>query len=228
MFRRILSFTREAVRKVPALKYSYGVGVLFCLLELIHYFKLGELKSVVQGSLALLGLMVLILVFTLMAMIKEKWVRIPAILLVWSIYLALIVMVGAFVVYVFSPAKVDFYNWVFNREPNHQHEIPKPPPETDSPLHHPVPPPVQYPIAGQVFDHDKRPLAGVALQVQGRDQAVVTNGAGYFHFVFHSMPVNSEYSITFSKVGYQVWIQRYYEVPKTDIIIFLSKDSTAL
>lgn len=113
IFSGILNLYREAVKKLPVLKYSWGIIVIICILALINYLKIGNPETLVKGSLYVIGIMFLIFIFSLIAKTNDKAIRYPLYILVYSIILTLTAFVIGFAIHNFTDHKFDVYYKLF-------------------------------------------------------------------------------------------------------------------
>jgi hypothetical protein len=63
IFNSIVNLYREAVKQLPAIKYSWGLVAIICILALINFFKLGNTEVVFKSALLALGIIFLIFYF---------------------------------------------------------------------------------------------------------------------------------------------------------------------
>ena len=113
IFTSILSLYREAVKKLPVLKYSWGVIVIICILALITYLKIGNPEALVKGSLYVIGIMFLIFLFSLMVKTNDKAIKYPLYILIYSIILTVTAFVVGFGIHSLTEHKFDVYYKLF-------------------------------------------------------------------------------------------------------------------
>ena len=80
-------------------------------------------------------------------------------------------------------------------------------------------------VAGQVFDENRHPLGGASIVVEGMPYSILTNDSGYFSFDLDSAGAKGEFTLIYSKAGFSSSNETYFELPKTDIVKYLLKDT---
>jgi hypothetical protein len=50
IFDKIVNLYKEAVKRLPAIKYSWGLVAIISILSLINFFKLGDIKVVFRSA----------------------------------------------------------------------------------------------------------------------------------------------------------------------------------
>jgi len=112
-FSNILNLYKEAVKKLPVLKYSWGIIVIICILALVTYLKIGNPEALFKGSLYVIGIMFLIFIFSLIAKTNDKAIKYPLYFLVYSIILTITAFVIGFAIHSFTDHKFDVYYKLF-------------------------------------------------------------------------------------------------------------------
>ncbi|MFZ4473966.1 MAG: carboxypeptidase-like regulatory domain-containing protein [Saprospiraceae bacterium] len=80
-------------------------------------------------------------------------------------------------------------------------------------------------IEGCVFDSINNLLKGAKVSINLLKGEAHTDVNGFFEFSIPSNQPKGEYTITCSKVGYAPFSQTFFEIPKTDIKIYLKPKS---
>lgn len=105
-----LSILPAAIQAVPAVKYAVGVlGVAGCAAVALGYFK--DPKIALVGTIAGIGLMGLLFLFSQAATLKSSSIRIPALLFVWCCLVLFVVWAGGMTTSVFVgwPLHIEFF-----------------------------------------------------------------------------------------------------------------------
>lgn len=80
-----LAVLREGIKNVPAVRYASGVLGVAAAASLIRgYFS--SMRIGVYATLAVLGLMLLLWIFAMLARLPDKWLKYPAIVVAWSLF----------------------------------------------------------------------------------------------------------------------------------------------
>jgi hypothetical protein len=91
-------------------------------------------------------------------------------------------------------------------------------------IHVPPPKPTKNTVSGFVYDSAGNPLANVSVKATNVYARIITDETGMFFFSFDATPDGNEYSVTYSKPGYESKTYHYYEIPKTNINIVLNQN----
>lgn len=80
-----LAVLREAIKNVPAVRYASGVlGVAAAASLIRSYFS--SMRIGVYATLAVLGLMLLLWIFAMLARLPDKSLKYPSIVVAWSLF----------------------------------------------------------------------------------------------------------------------------------------------
>jgi hypothetical protein len=80
-----LAVLREAIKRVPAVRFAFGVlGVAAAASLMRAYFS--SFRTAVYATLAVLVLMVLLWLFAQLARLPMTWLKYPAMLVAWSLF----------------------------------------------------------------------------------------------------------------------------------------------
>lgn len=109
----ILNLYRESVKKLPVLKYSWGIIVVICILALITSLRIGTPEALFKASLYIIGIMFLIFIFSLIAKTNDKAIKYPLYILVYAVLLTITAFVIGFAVHNFTDNKYDIYYKLF-------------------------------------------------------------------------------------------------------------------
>jgi hypothetical protein len=81
-----VTILREAVKQVSAMKYALPVAALVAVFVIIRKLGVGGVDAIV-GAVIVLGGMVLVFVFSALTELNKNYLRLPALVLVWSVLL---------------------------------------------------------------------------------------------------------------------------------------------
>lgn len=95
---------REAMKKIPVLKYALGVAGMGAVIAIIDRFKIGDAKIPWIAILILFGFMILLLVFSSFLKSKDPYLRVAGYIL---IYTTLIIVCTVSILFVTSA----FFDW---------------------------------------------------------------------------------------------------------------------
>lgn len=118
----IINLYRNAVKKLPVLKYSWGIIVIICILALITSLRIGTPEALFKASLYIIGIMFLIFIFSLIAKTNDKTIKYPLYVLVYAVLLTITAFVIGFAVHNFTDNKYDIYYRLFGY-PDNKSEI---------------------------------------------------------------------------------------------------------
>ena len=109
IFDKIVDLYKEAVKRLPAIKYSWGLVAIICILAFINFFKLGDFKVVFRSSLLALGLFFLIFIFSFLTKTNDKAIRYGMYILTYAIILTTTALVIGFALHTLTSIKIPFY-----------------------------------------------------------------------------------------------------------------------
>ena len=109
IFDKIVNLYKEAVKRLPAIKYSWGLVAIICILALINFFKLGDTKVVFRSALLALGVIFLIFIFSFLTRTNDKAIRYGMYILTYAIILTTTALVIGFALHTLTPIKIPFY-----------------------------------------------------------------------------------------------------------------------
>src|SRR5579862_1087122 len=81
-----LAILREAIKHVKAVRWAFGVLGVAAAASLIRGF-FSSTRTAVYATLTVLGLMVLLWLFGQLARLSDKWLKYPAIVVAWSLFI---------------------------------------------------------------------------------------------------------------------------------------------
>jgi hypothetical protein len=110
IFDKIINLYKEAVKRLPAIKYSWGLVAIICILALINFFKLGDAEVVFRSSLLALGIIFLIFIFSFLTRTNDKAIRYAMYILTYVIILTTAALVIGFALHTLTPIKIPFYD----------------------------------------------------------------------------------------------------------------------
>lgn len=199
---------KAGIQAVPAVKYALGIAGVMAALALGKAF-FTTARMALLGCIAMLILMVLLLLFSAATKVGPTFLRLPALVLTWTILTLFVISAS------FSVASV-FFDW------------PRSFPELTANILGKQKPPVspsndnktqQTVISGTVFDTLGEPLKDVAVTIRGsRDTMTLTDSGGTF-----TISANSAVLVDFSKAGYES--EAYRIAPGANAKITLRKGS---
>jgi hypothetical protein len=193
-----LQTIREAMKAVPAVRYALGVVGVAAAASLIRaYFSSTQLA--VYATVALLGLMVLLWGFAHLAGVPAKWLRYPASVLAWVIFVAL----ASLPILLVSSV---FFNW------------PKPFPElrtmfmaTDSRISVPPTSEADARFAGFLTDAQTgQGIGGVKVRVAANGPVVATSGSDGFYEFSLTDASKTRVTVTYQANGYETITESVY------------------
>jgi hypothetical protein len=119
-----LPVLKEALKKVPSLKYAIGTAVILWILALAVFWKL-PLPVAIFGSIGIFVLMVLLVLFAKVAALPARKFSIPAVAIVWSFVPVPPLVVMTLYSCVFFGWPRDLGHWLGDKAPVAQ-EAPEP------------------------------------------------------------------------------------------------------
>lgn len=114
IFDKIVALYKEAVKRLPAIKYSWGLVAIICILALINFFKLGDITIVFRSSLLALGIIFLIFIFSFLTRTNDKAIRYGMYILTYAIILTTTALVIGFALHTLTPIKIPFYEKILS------------------------------------------------------------------------------------------------------------------
>ena len=174
---------RESIKAVPAVKYALGIAGIAAAIAIIKSFGFEDYRVAVFGTIIMLLLMVVLVVFARLSTLAGSDFRLPALVFTWFSLLLVIATSVTLFTSVFFAKPVDLQEWLTSRsmkqttpatmtkqeapperkEPRQQApvSVPKPPPAVrETPR--PQPPAVQKPAP------ESRETATIFQQIRGR------------------------------------------------------------
>ncbi|MEO5889940.1 MAG: hypothetical protein ABIQ31_06775 [Ferruginibacter sp.] len=106
---KIVSLYETAVKQLPALKYSWGLVAIICILALVNFFNIGRSEVVFRSIIWTLGIIFLIFIFSFLTKTDDKIIRTGLYILSYSILLTLTALVLGFAIHTFTSLKFPFY-----------------------------------------------------------------------------------------------------------------------
>lgn len=97
-------FLHEAVKAVPAVKYALGIGGVVATIAIVYSFKVDP-RVAFFGTLVMLVLMGVLVVFARMASLASAAMHLPALVFTW------------FILLIFMAVSISLFTSVFYREP---------------------------------------------------------------------------------------------------------------
>jgi hypothetical protein len=91
-----LSFLKQAIKAVPAVKYALGVGGVVAVIVIVVRFKI-DLRIAVLGAVVMFVLMIVLVVFAKLSAQGNGFFRIPAFVVTW--FAVAIIMAASFAVF---------------------------------------------------------------------------------------------------------------------------------
>lgn len=113
-FKKMLSIFKIAVKKVPALKYGYGVIAVAVIFSIISYIKVKEGYAIpIKSFLVIIGMLFLVFLFAFMTRTKDKVTRICWYILSYVLTSYVVVMFFCSLLYLFT-GKPAIFNRLFD------------------------------------------------------------------------------------------------------------------
>lgn len=106
-----LEFLREAVRAVPAVKYALGIGGVVAAIAIIYSFKIDPRVAFV-GTVVMLVLMGVLVVFARMSSLPGYRLAGPALVFTWFVLLLFMATSGSLFSSVFFQKPLDLSSWL--------------------------------------------------------------------------------------------------------------------
>ena len=126
-------FLREAIRAVPAVKYALGVGGIVSVIAIVYSFKI-DLRIALLGTVVMLILMGVLVVFARMSSLAKPELAAPALVFTWFVLLFFMAVSVSLFSSVFFQKPLDLAYWL---TPGHT-TPPAPPPVNPSTQNGPV------------------------------------------------------------------------------------------
>jgi hypothetical protein len=98
-----LQILKEAIKAIPAVKYALGIAGIAASVAIVAGFQI-DLRVAVFGTIIMIGLMTVLVVFARLAASPSKFVHIPALLLAWG-----------FVILILASATLLFTSFFFGK-----------------------------------------------------------------------------------------------------------------
>ncbi|MCI0494915.1 carboxypeptidase-like regulatory domain-containing protein [candidate division KSB1 bacterium] len=148
---------KEAIKAVPAVKYALGVAGIASVIAIVAGFKI-DYRIAVFGTIIMIGLMLLLLIFSNAASPKNKRsLRLPSLVLTWS-FLLLILFSTTLLAssFFFSwPQELAFYF----------------PPNVEK---------INVAVSGSVVNADNQPINDAQVTIDGYEFIARTTESGFF------------------------------------------------
>lgn len=112
-----VTFLREAVRAVPAIRYALGVGGIVATIAIIFAFEIAP-KIAFVGTVVMLLLMAVLVIFARTVSLAGPRTLLPALVLTWFSLLIFIAVSLALFSSVFFQKPLDLAHWLDDRPPN--------------------------------------------------------------------------------------------------------------
>lgn len=106
-----MQFLREAITAVPAVKYALGIGGIVATVAIIYSFKIDPRVAFV-GTVVMLVLMGILVVFARMASIASATMLLPALVFTWFVLLIFIALSISLFTSVFYQKPLDLSYWL--------------------------------------------------------------------------------------------------------------------
>lgn len=87
----LFKLIKEGTKAVPATKYAVGIAGIFAIVAIIGSFKI-DLRIALWGTIILLGLMVLLVIFAKLSQTASEDFKIPVKILMWSFTMIFIII----------------------------------------------------------------------------------------------------------------------------------------
>jgi len=179
---------RAAMRAVPAVKYALGVAGVMAALAIGRTF-FSSSRAAIFGALCMLGLMVLLLVFSASTKLAPRFLQLPALVLTWAILVIFVLSGSLFAASVFFEWPKPFPILVHAILGTQEAEASSKPARSAS-------------ISGIVFGPSGNPLSDVTVTAssdRGNQLVTHTDSAGSFYV---ELPGSLAVSLKFEKRGY--------------------------
>lgn len=106
-----LSFLREAIKAVPAVRYALGVGGIAATVAIIVSFRIDPLVAFV-GTVLILVLMGVLVVFARMTALAGPLMMMPALVFTWFTLIMFMTVTVLLCTSVFAAKPVDLQHWI--------------------------------------------------------------------------------------------------------------------
>ena len=179
---------RVAIKAVPAVKYALGVAGVMAALAIGRAF-FSSTHVALIGALSMLGLMVLLLVFSAASKLGPRFLQLPALVLTWAILIifvlcASLTVTSAFFEWPKPLPDLIGANFRFQQQNTNQKSI------------------LSSSVSGIVFGPSGDPLGDVTVtgaSEKGKQVITKTDSGGAFQV---SLPGSHSISLEFKKPGY--------------------------
>lgn len=167
-----MALIREGIKKVPVLKYAFGLSVIAACLQLAVGIVGGNTKLLVLGVPATMAVMILLFLLARLVAIKASVILLPLQVLIWSVTTAFVIVVAASLSALIFGHPATLYRFMFPVQPTLSEE--------KSPLHPNQP---ARKVLTQMYEQAGKekmttgPFAGQAPFIETfRDDAVIITG----------------------------------------------------
>src|SRR5262245_30430797 len=110
-----LKVLRESIKAVPAIKYALGVAGIISVIAIVKAYNV-DFRIAVVGTLIMLILMTVLLVFARLSAAADKSFRYPMLFMLWSFLLLTIATAALIFTSVFFSKPVDLNNWITGKQ----------------------------------------------------------------------------------------------------------------
>jgi hypothetical protein len=106
-----LSFLRQAIKAVPAVKYALGVGGIIAVIAIIYSFKI-DIRVAFVGAIGMLLLMVMLVIFARVSALRGSALRVPAMAFTWFTLVLFMATAVLLFTSIFFQRPIDLTFWI--------------------------------------------------------------------------------------------------------------------
>ena len=110
-------FLAQAIRAVPAVKYALGIGGVVAAVAIVYSFKIDSRVAFV-GTLVMLVLMGVLVIFARMSSLPGHRLNLPALVFTWFVLLLFMALSGSLFASVFFQKPLDLSSWLTGNAAN--------------------------------------------------------------------------------------------------------------
>jgi hypothetical protein len=124
---------RQAIKAVPAVKYALGIGGIISVIAIVSEFGI-SLRVALFGTIVMLVLMTVLVIFASLAGQKSSTFHVPALVLTWFCLILAMAVAAVLFTSVFWGQPVNLRNLLGVQAESDQILLQAPPPPPDAPL----------------------------------------------------------------------------------------------